>query len=206
MHNSLIQLAGQELSLQAYLDDFQKNFWGTDESGCWKIERQQEFAEPGDDSWEAYIRGDWDEALRLVEAKRRDIAQYYKQVRKHGFDVRRIRVVQEPISSYLIWELHVLNVRAQCGAQVHVVDVAEVQHLERAGSVPEVFILGRSIAYQVLYSEAGVAAGAIRATDHALIAQWTDVAKQLYSAGEPMEEYFKRRVQGLRPPHSGGKE
>src|SRR5436189_4519893 len=111
MHKSLIQLTGQTLTLQAYLVDFQQHFWKTDESGCWKIERQQEFAEPGDDSWEAFTNGDWGKSLKLMNAKRREITQYHKRILKHGFRVHRVRVVQEPISPYLIWELHALHVR-----------------------------------------------------------------------------------------------
>lgn len=204
MHRSLTQLAGETLTLQAYLTDFQKHFWETDESGCWKIERQQEFAEPGDDSWEAFAQGDWPSALQLMNAKRREITHYHKRILKHGFDVRRIRVVQEPISSYLVWELHVLHVRAQCGANIRVVNAAQVQPFEEAGIIPEVFILGKSIAYQVLYCEEGVAEGAIRTADRTVIARWTEVAKQLYTAGEELDGYFQRKVLGLRPPDVGG--
>jgi hypothetical protein len=199
MHKSLVQLSGQPLTLDGYLDDFERRFWQTDESGCWKIERQQEFAEPGDDSWEAFAQGDWDRALALMNGKRREITEYHKRIRKSGFDVRRVRVVQEPISPYLIWELNVLLIRYQCGARVRVVNVDQVRPFEENGTLPEIFILGRSTIYQVLYGEDGVAEGAIRTDDQAAIKQWTDLAKQLYSVGQEMDIYFQRNIQGRRP-------
>ncbi len=205
MNKTLIQLLpGQTLTLRDYVAEFQQHFWTMDKSLCWKIERQQEFAEPGDDSWEAFAKGDWTEALRLMHAKRHEIAQYHKRIQEHGFDVRRIRIVQEPISAYLIWELNVLHIRAECGASIRVIDVRHAQAFEHAGVAPEIFILGESIAYQVLYSGDGVAEGAIRITDSTIIANWTEAAKQLYAAGEELDSYFRRKVEGLQPKVARG--
>jgi hypothetical protein len=203
MHRSLVQLPGKSLTLEEYLDDFRRRFWATDASGCWKIERQQEFAEPGEDSWEAFARGDWDMALRLMNDRRSEFTEYYKRIRKSPFEVRRVRVIEEPISPYLIWELNVLHIRHQCGANIRVVDAEQVHPYEENGVLPEILTLGRSTAYQVLYGENGVAEGAIRTDDRAVAKQWTDLANTLYADGQEMSTYFQRRVRGKIPPNFG---
>jgi hypothetical protein len=200
MPKSLVQLPGQQLTLEAYLADAQEQLWNTDESGCWKLERQQHFIEPGEDSWEAFAAGDWDGALRLFNERRRELKQYHKRVQRSGFEIRRVRVVQEPISPYLIWELNVLQVRYECGAKIRVVDVEQVEPLEGNGVLPEIFIVGSSTAYQVLYGEDGAAEGAIRTTDREVIQHWITLTKELYAKGEEMDSYFARKVAGLKPP------
>jgi hypothetical protein len=191
------------MTLDEYLNDFQQRFWATDASGCWKIERQQEFAEPGEDSWEAFARGEWDLALRLMNDRRSGFTEYYERIRKGGFDIRRVRVVEEPISPYLIWELNVLRIRHQCGAKIRVVDAEQVQPYEENGVLPEIFTLGRSTAYQVLYGDDGVAEGAVRTEDRNVVKHWTDLANSLYANGQEMNIYFQRKVQGKIPPNVG---
>lgn len=200
MYRPVIQLPGERLTLNAYLADFGERFWNTDESGCWKIERQQEFIEPGDASWEAFAKGDWTGALRLIEARRQELTRYHLRARESGFEIRRVRVVQEPFSPYLLWELNALRVRAQSGGKIRVVDVSGVEPFEEDGMLPEIFVLGRSTAYQVLYGEDGAAEGAVRTTDAAVVERWRGVAERLYAAGEDIASYYQRRVAGRRPP------
>ncbi|MGW4412986.1 DUF6879 family protein [Nonomuraea sp. NPDC004702] len=83
--------------------------------GFWKLERRQHFKEPGYDSWEAFAKGEWEESLSILEAERVDMVAYHRRVKEHGFVARRVRVVEEPISPYLQWELYALRVRDQCG-------------------------------------------------------------------------------------------
>src|SRR5882757_11452203 len=98
MHDLLQFSSGQRLSLNDYWDDFEKNFWTIREPGFWKLERQQVFQEPDDDSWVAFAEGRWDEAMRLIEGQRKAFAAYYQRIAECGFYTRRVRVVEKPIS------------------------------------------------------------------------------------------------------------
>jgi len=188
------------LTLEAYLIDFQNRVWNTDESGCWKLERQQHFIEPGDDSWEAFAAGNWDGAMRLLNDRRRDLKQYHKRAQRNGFEMCRVRVVEEPIGAYLLWELNALQIRYECGGKIRIVDIEQVEPLEGNGMLPEILIMGRATAYQVLYSEDGDAEGAIRTADRDVIKHWTTLTKRLYAEGEEMGSYFARKVAGRKPP------
>jgi hypothetical protein len=65
------------MELPEYYADFQRNFWRARE--FWKLERGQVFADPGDASWEAFDAADWDEAMRLAEARRADLRRYHEE-------------------------------------------------------------------------------------------------------------------------------
>jgi hypothetical protein len=69
MSRPLDGAVGQRMDLPAYYADFKKNFSRTRK--FWKLERGQTFAEPGDPSWEAFDRGDWEEAMQLLENRGR---------------------------------------------------------------------------------------------------------------------------------------
>jgi hypothetical protein len=56
---------GERLELSAFYDASDGDIARARE--FWKLERGQAFAEPGNASWEAFARGDWDESLRLIE-------------------------------------------------------------------------------------------------------------------------------------------
>jgi hypothetical protein len=199
MPRPLVTLPGERLTPDEYLADHDENFWRTDSSGCWKLERQQHFVESGDASWDAFARGDWPRALTLMEERRRALADYEKRIARHGFEVRRVRVVEEPISAYLIWELHSLHVRFQEGGKIRIADGEAVAEAERHEVLPELFILGRKVIYQVLYTESGELDGAIKSGDPELIRRWTATTRRLYDEGEDLGTFFARKVAGRVP-------
>jgi len=200
MHDLLAGARYDELELEPYWAEFNENFWLTDSSGFWKLERQQHFREPGYDTWEAFARGDWEESLRLLEGHRPALEAEHRRAAALGFAIRRVRVVEEPIGPYLQWELHVLRLREECGTGVRIVRSGEVARLEQHGLLPEIYTLGTRIMYQALYDDLGVLHAVRRYTDPPLIERAQRLIADLYSAGEPLEDYFAREVAVLPPP------
>ncbi|WP_410589689.1 DUF6879 family protein [Amycolatopsis sp. lyj-23] len=199
MHKPLVTLPGDRLTPDEYLADHAENFWRSDAGGCWKLERQQHFVESDDTSWDAFNAGDWPRALQLLEERRQKIADYENRIARHGFAVRRARVVEEPISPYLLWELNSLHVRRQVGGKIRVIGGDAVADAEREEVLPELFILGGKVIYQVLYSENGELEGALRSEDRELIRRWTATVRHLYDHGEDLATFFARKVAGRRP-------
>ncbi|GGK86402.1 DUF6879 family protein [Mangrovihabitans endophyticus] len=193
---------GERMELDAYYADFEKNFWTINELGFWKLERQQFFKEPGYDSWEAFARGDWDASLGLLEAGRADMAAYHRRVEEHGFAAYRVRVVEEPITAYLQWELHALRIRDQCGGSVHIVGPQQVAEFEHLSALPEIYTLGTSVMYQAIYDDTGVLESVRRFTDRDLIVRCQRFIQDLYEAGQPLEPFFVNHVATLPPPTS----
>ncbi|MER7009567.1 DUF6879 family protein [Dactylosporangium sp. NPDC000555] len=144
------------LTLDDYFLDFDQDFWSIEEGDFWKLERQQHFREPGDNSWRAFAEGNWSEALRLLEARRDDLADYYRRIAAHGFATFRVRVVEQPIIPYLQWELHLLRARERAGALIRVIGPDKIAELEFDGLVPEFATLGSTVLYEPVYDEQGV--------------------------------------------------
>lgn len=200
MPNLLDGAAGERMALDVYYADFEKHFWNSADLGFWKLERQQTFKEPGYDSWEAFSRGEWDESLRLLEAGRAEMSAYHRKIDQHGFAARRIRVVEEPLSDYMQWELHALRIRDQCGGTTHIIRAEQVVRYEDDGPLPEIYTLGSHVMYQAVYNDQGVLESARKFVDPALILRCQSFIEGLYDDGEPLEGWFDGHVASLPPP------
>jgi len=193
--------AGVSLDLDDYYRDFEHNFWRG--RGFWKLERQQSFAEPGNPSWEAFSQGRWGEALRIIEAGRRDLVDYHERLAAIGSFARRIRVVSLPLAPYLQWELHALKVRDEAGGPIRTIDASRVAELEADSPLPEIYTIGDDLMYEANYDEHGVLASATKYTDSSFVRECRDLITMLYDRGEPLASFFEREVSHLPPPRMG---
>ncbi len=200
MRELLAAARGERLPLQEYQADFQRHFWRIGAAGFWKLERQQTFAEPRSPSWQAFARGEWDEAMRRLEDQRSDIADYYRRIAESGFGTARVRVVAQPLTPYLRWELQLLRLRSEYGAGMRVVREDQVERFEETGPLPEVCALGDEVVYEVRYDSDGALAGGIRHRDPELIARCRRFIRNLYECGEELAAFTDRSglVPGIR--------
>ncbi|MFG1604628.1 DUF6879 family protein [Actinoplanes sp. NPDC049265] len=174
---------GQRVAFADYQTEFDRRFWTIDETGFWKLERRQEFREPGHDSWEAFDRGDWDESLRLLERSRDAMRDFYRDVADAGFAMHRVRVVEEPLIPYVEWEMHALRLRDECGDSTRVVTAAQVAHLE---PLPELVVLGDVVMYEVIIGADKTTEYAVRHTDRDLIRRARRLIQDLHEVGRPL--------------------
>jgi len=195
---------GERMEVAAYEADFAVHREQTHGRDGWKFERRQYFEED-DTSREALARGEWSEAVRLLENDRPELLAAAAADRRRGHYFRRLRVVEEPLNPYMQWELHALRMQAECGRKVRVVDAGSVRAMERDGVLPEVIVLGDRVLYEIVYSETGVLLGAIRFTDAEVIRHWAHFIEDLYGSGEDAISYFDRRVAPLPAPQISGR-
>ncbi|MFJ6824887.1 DUF6879 family protein [Streptomyces niveus] len=203
MRNLLTEASGDRLELAAYLEDFDEHFWkagSSDEASFWKFERQQSFKEPGVESWEAFFRGDWDTALALIAEQRGHYERYFQKIADHGFGLHRVRVVEEPVTPYLQWELHLLRLKEQCGEDTRIAKESDLSSIETGARLPEIAIIGSSVLYEIIYDGDGTLTGGIRYTDEELISECRRIVRGIHGSGEHLESFFERRVISLPPP------
>ncbi|MFI0483109.1 DUF6879 family protein [Actinomadura sp. 9N215] len=163
----------------------------------WKLERRQTFQEPGDASYRAFARGDWSEAVRIKDEGRDTLRQRFAE---QGFVLRRIRVVESPVTPYLQWEIQALRVRAEAGEEIRVLDASVIRDREADRPMPEVIILGTKVLYEVLYDEAGLHSGGRRIANRAVIDACRAEMAALWGKGEDITSYFAREIAPLPPP------
>jgi hypothetical protein len=192
--------SGERLTHEAY----KRVFWAVDakirNGHSWKLERRQHFLEHGNASRDALARGDWQEALRLLEAGRDKVRAVGQDDERRGNVFHRLRVVEEPLSPYLQWELHTLRLRAEYGEQIRVLPASVIAAAETDGLLPEVTLLDGHTLFQVLYGADGASYAAIRYADSEVVSGWLAYITQVYAAGEDLASYFDRVVATLPPP------
>lgn len=191
---------GVRLSQLQYQEDFEANLWQVDGADSWKLERMQSYTEAGFPSWEAFMSGDWNSALQLYEMDRSGIAAFHEEFRRHHSSLYRIRVVEEPLTPYVQWEMHCLRLRAECGERIRVVSSSAVSSHEAAGALPELISLCGRVLYHTIYGDREQPDGALRYTGPELVAWYEAFAGGLYEVGEDVDLYFRRAVEGLPPP------
>ncbi|GAA2278343.1 hypothetical protein GCM10010402_38710 [Actinomadura luteofluorescens] len=192
MLDGLAGAPGKELLGDAYWADFDEHFWRTGEPGFWKLERLQEFQEPTDDSWVAFSEGDWPRAMSLLESRREALTQHYAKLLAHGIETWRIRVVEQPLTDYMRWELRLLLMRDELGGHTRVIDASRVRSHEEDGVLPELITLGDDVVYRLLYDENGLQKGGVRYTGRDLVVRCREFVQELYGKGEGIKEYLAR--------------
>lgn len=196
MLSGIPDLSATFLTPDQYAADARRRFADI-EDYFWKLERRQTFQEEQDASYRAFRRGDWDEALR-IEEEGRDVLRH--RFEKAGFESRRVRIVERPVSPYLQWEMHALRVRAETGERIRVLDTHAVRDREEGGLLPELIIVGTAALYEVGYDQAGVHNGARRILDPEVIDECRAEMAALWGDGEDLASYFAREIAPLPPP------
>jgi hypothetical protein len=191
---------GELLTRDAYGRDFGERDAAIRNGNSWKLERLQYFEEQGSPSWDAVRRGDWEEALKIFQERHDDLREAALDDERRGSVFHRVRIIEEPLTPYVQWELNALRQRAQYGQQIRVLHAEAIATSESGGLLPELTILDEHTLYRVLYTDAGVPKGAIRYTDPAVVGPWVGYIKELYEAGEDLASYFNRAVAQLPPP------
>lgn len=191
---------GERLERPVYKREFREREEAVRDRDSWKLERRQHFEEQGDPSRDALRRGEWDEALRLLEEEREDLVTMVREEQQRGTVFRRVRVVAEPLTPYMQWQLHWLRLGAECGEPVRVVRPEQVATAEVAGPLPEVVVLGGRTLYEVRYTDEGLPDGAVRHLDAVTVERWERYLGGLYEIGEDIAAYFERAVAPLSPP------
>lgn len=165
----------------------------------WKLERSQVFSESGDPAWEAFCSGDWGRVLEIFESEREDIRAERQSYERLGLRLRRLRIVELPPTSYLLWEAHSHRIFVECGFEIRVLDAGYIHHFESEYPLPELMVYGGQVLYHIRYDENGGPAGAKRVDDPAMARAAARTVSALYRKAEPFMEFFGREI-APRPP------
>ncbi|MFF2541687.1 DUF6879 family protein [Kitasatospora sp. NPDC058063] len=193
MRDLLGDVPGDRLSLAEYKADFRRRDFAVDGHDSWKLERRQDFQEPEDASWRAYLGGDRVKAWELIEARRDDLLRLSRLAADHACRLLRVRVVERPLTPYLEWELQLLRVRAECGELIRVVGPELIAPYELDGPLPELITLGPDTVYDISYDAVGLADGATRCIDHSARERVAEFIATLYDQGEDIATFMARQ-------------
>ncbi|WP_157358199.1 DUF6879 family protein [Amycolatopsis alba] len=191
---------GVRLTQDAYNVDYNERFDRSPSQSSWKLERRQDFRQPGHARWEAFARGDWDEALRLTAELRPAHEKLFREAADRGIDLFRLRVIERPLTPYVHWELYSLKMSAESGEKIRVVGSEAVVEYEQDGLLPELLTVGPDVVYEILYEESGTPNGGIRYDGVETMLKCNDFIEKIYEKGEDLISYFDREIAHLPPP------
>lgn len=193
---------GERLDIDVYRREFRLYRGEILDRDSWKFERRQHFEEQSSPGRDAFRQGDWEKAMSILAEKRESILRSVREDYENRTNFYRVRVVEEPISAYLQWELRSLRMQADCGKPIRVISAEAVSALESGRLLPEVVVLGAQTLYEVVYTDAGVPDSAVRFTNAELVNNWLEFIKELYDTGESVVSYVDRQVAYLPPPQA----
>ncbi|MFC4560387.1 DUF6879 family protein [Nocardiopsis mangrovi] len=191
---------GVRLSYEEFERDLLRRRRETPGRESWRFERRQQARERDHPGWAEFERGRWDESLRLLERHRPGLRAQVRGEQDLGAAARRVRVVEEPLTPYLQWELHLLRIQAECGRPVRIVPGAALGALETSAPLPEVIVVGGRALYEIVHTQAGLIDGAVLFTDPGLAGRWQRFIGELFANGEDVRSYTDRYVFRLPPP------
>lgn len=109
------------------VDEFKSQFsdaWSELAGRFLKLECWQEYQEiDASESQDAYNRGDIVAARSLLRKEAEADRELYADIRERRIDYARIRLIQEPLTSYLAYELMAYEIRAAMGENIEVVRI-----------------------------------------------------------------------------------
>jgi hypothetical protein len=199
MLDEIHRLSGDELDHAAYHSDFARQVEGL-RGVIWKLERSQTFREVDDPSWEAFLSGDWQRSLDLLEQDRDAVRAEARHNKRQGLQIKRVRVVEYPLTPYLQWELYALRMLAEEGFELSVLPAADLASLETRRQLPEIVVIGRRVLYEVRYLPDWTPAGAKRLSGDYVISTAAAEISRLFQKGEFLLDFFEREVAPLPAP------
>lgn len=160
----------------------------------WKLERSQYFHEPDDDpSWQAFLAGDWARVVEVFESERSQARTEVEKYARQGSELRRLRIVEQPASRYLLWEMQWFKILVEEGTPIRVLDAEQVRDFEGDAPLPEVVVDEHAL-YHVSYDDEWRACGARRIDDSEVVRQATEEIAALWELAEPFSPYFTREI------------
>jgi hypothetical protein len=154
---------------------------------CWQAYQELESSE----SQDAYNRGDMVAARGLLRAEAEADRNLYLDIKERGIDYARIRLIQEPLTSYLAYELIAYEIRAAMGENI------EVVRFDAATRLPSqeyfdflLFDRHTALIHDYGTGEVGRQTGGWMTHNAEVITSLTDVAETLRRSVTPLSRFL----------------
>ena len=117
-----------------------KRLWDQIGQRFFKVERLQAYAEPGDPSYEAFLRGDMESAVAHLEERIGGEAELFLDMCRRHFQYVRLRMVELPLTPYLRYEFKSYPIGARYGQRVVVLNLEDGDNRATFSDVGELMV------------------------------------------------------------------
>jgi hypothetical protein len=174
------------------LDEFGSRFaeaWSELQARFLKLECWQAYHEPETHkSQQEYNRGETEKAQELLRQEAETDRPLYEDVRARQLDYARIRLIQEPLTPYLDYELMAYRIREEMGETIEVVSVARELILPN-DEYFDFLLFDRHTALIQDYGDEGRQSGGWLTMESDIIASLERVAADLRQRAVPLRQF-----------------
>jgi hypothetical protein len=128
-------------------------------------------------------------ALELIEEDRAAQRDFKKIFDDREAAFYRLRVIEDPLSSYLRWELAHFRLNAEEGEKIYIVNQAMIADLDLRYDLTDYTIFDRSLAFFLNYSDDGLFLHADMVSDPAVISELVSISEEILARSIPFEDY-----------------
>lgn len=163
------------------------------ETDFFKVEVWQTYQEPGTASLEAFESGDLTRAESLVRAEADAEIDVYRTFRRKGVPFARLRVIEQPLTAYLRWELlnYVVRSEPRYGEDVRTVDVTgQVERLPDADHF-DFIVFGAEGALVHDYGTEGLQTGGWLVLETEVLDRISGIARDLRARSRPLSDFVQ---------------
>jgi hypothetical protein len=170
--------------------DFTAHFldaWSGARERFLKIERRQDYSQVDDESYQAFLRGDYADAISLLRQELLQQRAMYGEARASGVALVRLRQFEEPLSDYLLhYEIPSYFVSEELGEEVY------FAHPDpNADELPDCIVFDSTVMFVNTYDGLGRLGGAIEVSDQEQIQSAVLLAERLLSTAEPLSSFVE---------------
>lgn len=148
-----------------------ESMWDAVSSQILKLETRQVYDETGNPSFDAFKRGDWDEALRLIPASHADDVALYGSFHERKIDFMRCRPVVFPVGDYIKWEFENYKFNQSLGERIFIANYLAVDVLFQRNAQHDFMIFDTRLAAIYDHDDAGRFIGGWVSDDVSTIAE-----------------------------------
>jgi hypothetical protein len=178
------------------LDEFGSRFaaaWSQVQTRFLKFECWQTYQErQTNESQDAYNKGYVDRARRLLREEAETDQPLYEDIRKRRIDYARVRLIQEPLTSYLEYELMAYKIREEMGEVIMIVRCGSELRLPNENYF-DFLLFDRYAALIHDYGAEGCQSGGWITRDFNIIIALEKIAAQLRASAIPLRDYVADR-------------
>lgn len=153
-----------------------------------KVEFLQEYDESGFSGYEAFKRGYYEEAARLVREMVKSQDEIYSHARRYRVAMTRVRVCRLPLSSYLLnYEFAAYRADIECGEDIRFIDEREISDLIAETGISDFLVFDDEKVVALIYDLASSTLREARLVERPeLVEQYVQVADRLIALSTPM--------------------
>lgn len=172
--------------------DFTAHFldaWSAAQERFLKIERRQTYSQVDDESYQAFLRGDYADALSLLRRELMQQRAMYDEARANGVALVRLRQFEEPLSDYLRhYEIPSYSISEELGETVYF-----ARPDPSADELPDCIVFDSTVMFVNTYDGLGRLGGAIEVLDQEQIQRTVSLAEKLLTTAEPLGSFVATR-------------